>query len=61
MKQFCCGDVVPGCRATFRAESVDELLPQVAAHAEKDHGLRELPAALVEQVKAHIQDVNAAA
>lgn len=56
MKQFCCGDVVPGCKATFRAETEQELFPQVAEHARTDHGLTELPPALIEQVRAAIRE-----
>lgn len=60
MKQFCCGDVVPGCTAIFRAQSENELLSQIAAHARDDHGLSELPAALIQQVHSYIYDVSGA-
>lgn len=61
MKQFRCGDVVPGCKAVFRAEDERGIFSQVARHAEMDHGLVEIPAALVQQVRAAISDVGAAA
>ena len=54
MKQFSCGDVVPGCRRTFHGADDDAILTAVAAHARDDHGLAEIPAALVEQVRGHI-------
>lgn len=54
MKQFACGAVVPGCVATFKAPDEDGILSQVAAHAHADHGLTEIPAELVAQVRAHI-------
>lgn len=57
MKQFSCGAVVPGCTATFSAETEDELLGQVAAHAKADHGMESVPDEVVEQVKANIQEV----
>lgn len=57
MKQFSCGAVVPGCTATFSAETEDELLGQVAAHASADHGMDSVPDEVVEQVKANIQTV----
>jgi predicted small metal-binding protein len=57
MKQFSCGAVVPGCTATFSAETEDELLGQVAAHAAADHGMDTVPDEVVEQVKENIQTV----
>ncbi|MEA2177082.1 MAG: hypothetical protein QOG77_379 [Solirubrobacteraceae bacterium] len=57
MKSFACGAVVPGCTATFTAESEDELLGQVATHARDEHGMTEVPAELVEQVRQKIVTV----
>lgn len=57
MKQFSCGAVVPGCTATFSAETEDELLGQVAAHAKADHGMESVPDEVVEQVKQQIVTV----
>ena len=39
MKEFHCGDVVPGCGATFRAGSVDELMAHGALHVQLAHGI----------------------
>lgn len=58
MKQFACGDVVPGCQAHWTADDDAELLALVAAHARDDHGLTDLPDELVEQVKSHIVSVG---
>ena len=54
MKTFSCGTVVPGCTATFSADSEAGILEQVARHARADHGLTEVPDELVAQVRAHI-------
>ena len=54
MKQFACGDVVPGCRKTFTAPSDEGILGAVGAHALADHGLAEVPPVLVEQVSGRI-------
>ena len=54
MKRFACGDVVPGCDATFVCSDDDEVLAEVARHAARDHGLTEVPAELVEQVRSRI-------
>ncbi len=37
-----CGDVMPGCAAHFSADSKDELMEQVVAHAAADHGVTEV-------------------
>ena len=50
MKQFACGDVVPGCTRSFRG-SEDEILSAVAQHAQHDHGLTAVPDSLVAQVR----------
>ena len=55
MKQFSCGDVVTGCTATFRAATNDEILAQVGAHAARDHGMAQVPPAVVDQVLAAVR------
>ena len=32
-----CGDVIPGCPVTFTADTQEELMAQVAAHANSVH------------------------
>ena len=56
MKQFSCGAVVPGCTATFTAETEDEILQQVGAHAQADHGMDDVPDEVVAQVRENIHD-----
>lgn len=51
MKSFRCGDVVPGCTRAFTGTDED-ILVQVARHAQADHGLVEIPASLVAQVQS---------
>lgn len=53
MKEFSCGDVVPGCTMSFRAPGEAELLEAVAAHA--DHGLTTIPDTLIAQVRTKIR------
>ncbi len=57
MKQFCCGDVVPGCSSVWTDEDEQSILQAVAAHAHADHGLTEIPPELVHTVRSHIRDV----
>ena len=47
MKRFACGDVVPGCKATFQGESTEDVLMQVAEHARADHQMDSVPAEVV--------------
>lgn len=54
MKQFSCGDVVPGCRRVFDAVSDEQILEQVGHHARADHGLPSVPEELVAQVRGRI-------
>ena len=61
MKQFCCGDVVPGCKATFQAQDENGLFEQIGAHARADHGLMDVPPSLLATIRAHIRDVPATA
>ncbi|MGY1650243.1 DUF1059 domain-containing protein [Geodermatophilus sp. SYSU D01119] len=49
-----CGDVVPGCGRSSTAADEGGIPAQVAGHAAADHGLTEVPPALVEQVRARI-------
>ncbi|WP_375503839.1 DUF1059 domain-containing protein [uncultured Jatrophihabitans sp.] len=51
MKNFRCGDVVPGCTRAFTGTE-DDILTRVAVHARTDHGLLEMPADLVTQVRS---------
>ncbi len=53
VKQFACGDVVPGCTRLFRGTE-SEILDAVSHHARADHGLGVLPDPLREQVRDHM-------
>jgi len=59
MKQFSCGDVVPGCTAHFSGASNDDILKQVAIHAKGDHGMTVIPQEVIDHVLAQIKDVSA--
>lgn len=52
MKTFACGDVVPGCTATFSDETEEGILQQVARHAREDHDFPEIPPELIRRVLA---------
>ena len=59
VKEFSCGDVVPGCAAKFKGHSDEEILNAVADHARDDHGLTEVPAELAHAVRLHIRNGTA--
>ena len=58
MKRFSCGDVVPGCKATFTGKDESDVLSQVADHARNDHGIQSVSPELVDAVRARIHDVT---
>jgi predicted small metal-binding protein len=61
MKAFACGAVVPGCTATFTAQSEGEILACVAEHALRDHAMNEIPPEVVAQVRANVVELGPAA
>ena len=54
-KHIACGQIVPDCPFTASAETEEELLKKVVAHAARDHGITEVTPELVAQVKAAIE------
>jgi predicted small metal-binding protein len=56
MKEFRCGELVPGCGAAFQAESEKEILEHIAAHARDEHGMDEVPPEVVDQIRAAISE-----
>lgn len=54
MKQFACGDVVPGCDARFVCSTAAEVLVQVLRHAAEAHSLQTVPAHVLAAVRSHI-------
>ena len=57
MKSFTCGDIVPGCKATFAAWIEETVLAgKMVRHARVADGLISIPASLVEGVRASIKN-----
>jgi len=48
--------VVEGCKAQFAAEDEEQILKQVAKHAERDHGVPEVSPELAAKVRSAIRD-----
>ena len=56
MKEFKCGELVPGCEAVIRGDSDQEILEQVAVHAREEHGMDEVPPEVQDSVLAAISE-----
>jgi predicted small metal-binding protein len=56
MKEFRCGELVPGCAAAFQGESNEEILQEIATHARDEHGMDEVPPEVVDQILATISE-----
>jgi predicted small metal-binding protein len=57
MKTFACGDVIPGCSASFSAPDEGGIFAQVAGHAAADHGVTDITPELVQAVRDRIVSV----
>ncbi|MBX0299162.1 DUF1059 domain-containing protein [Cryobacterium sp. 1639] len=57
MKSFACGDVVPGCTASWVSSTDDEILVLVAQHASAAHGIETVTPELVESITDRIVSV----
>jgi predicted small metal-binding protein len=55
MKTFACGDVIPGCSASFSAPDEAGIFVQVAGHAEGDHGVTDITPELIQAVRQAIR------
>ena len=60
MKEYACGDVVPGCGAQFRAADETEMLALCTVHARHAHGLTEpqMSDDLIARIRAVIRPVS---
>ena len=57
MKQFKCGDVVPGCQWITRNDDEQVLFEDISVHARDAHGMDEVPPEVVEQIQSVITEV----
>ena len=54
MKQFRCGDVVPGCQWVTRSEDETKLFAEINAHARDVHGMDEVPPEVMDAIQSVI-------
>ncbi|SOC47886.1 Predicted small metal-binding protein [Blastococcus aggregatus] len=57
MKRFACGDVIPGCNATFTAADEAGIFAQAVPHAAAEHGIDEVTPELEATVRSLISTV----
>ena len=57
MKQFKCGDVVPGCEWVTRSEDEKVLFEEITSHAREAHGMDEVPPEVVAAIQGVITEV----
>jgi predicted small metal-binding protein len=57
MKQFKCGDVVPGCQWVTRNDDEKELFEEIHTHARDVHGMDEVPPEVVDAIQRVITEV----
>ncbi|MGY4858544.1 DUF1059 domain-containing protein [Cryobacterium sp. AP23] len=58
MKSFACGDVVPGCTASWVSSTDDEILVLVAQHASAAHGIHTVSPELTASITDRIVTVS---
>jgi predicted small metal-binding protein len=56
MKEFRCGELIPGCEAKFDGETDEQILQQVATHAREEHGMDEVPPEVVDRIRASLSE-----
>ena len=59
MKQFRCGDVVPGCEWVGQNEADEELWADIASHAREAHGMHDVPPEVAEAIDDATTEVSA--
>ena len=57
-KEMRCADVGLDCDFVARAETTEEIMGQVAAHAAEAHGITEISDELAAQVKSVVRDTD---
>lgn len=57
MKQFKCGDVVPGCQWVTRSEDEEKLFEEIHAHARDQHAMDEVPPEVADAIQNVITEV----
>ena len=55
MPSFKCKDVGMKCKFEVKDENQEEMMSMIAMHAEKSHGIKEVPPDMMEKIKKAIK------
>jgi predicted small metal-binding protein len=56
-KKFKCADIGMNCGYVETANTTEQLMPKIAAHAKNAHGMTEVPKEIMAKISAAIKDV----
>jgi predicted small metal-binding protein len=56
-KMFKCADIGMKCGYQETADTVEQLMPKIAAHAKSAHGMTEVPKEIMTKINAAIKDI----
>ena len=56
-KTFKCADIGMKCGYQETADSTEQLMPKIAAHAKSAHGMSEVPKEILAKISAAIKEV----
>lgn len=56
-KKFKCADIGMSCGYEETANTTEQLMPKIAAHAKNAHGMTEVPKEILAKISAAIKDI----
>jgi predicted small metal-binding protein len=56
-KKFKCADIGMNCGYEETANTTEQLMPKIAAHAKSAHGMTEVPKEIMAKISAAIKDI----
>jgi predicted small metal-binding protein len=56
-KTFKCADIGMNCGYQETANTTEQLMPKIAAHAKSAHGMNEVPREIIAKISAAIKEV----
>jgi predicted small metal-binding protein len=56
-KKFKCADIGMNCGYETTADTTEQLMPKIAAHAKSAHGMSEVPKEIMAKISAAIKNI----